>query len=115
MSVRVTRGNALIGTGNVAVSAAFTVAGAFNVVSAGTFSWNAGTVADGTVTSNAFAATSAALGDTILIGPPIDLQTCHYSASAIAAGTAEIVVQNETGASVTLGTAASTWNYKVIR
>ena len=85
------------------------------VVGSGTVSWNAGTVANGTVTSTTKAVTDAALGDTVVVGVPIDLLGCTFSGYVSAAGTVTVAVANNSGASQTLGTAASNWKIQVQR
>ena len=80
----------------------YTTAVAVDPASAG-----AGAEVSGTIT-----VTGAAVGDIVLIGPGVDLQTLILSASVISANTVEWVLMNETAGTVDL--ASSTWNVVVM-
>jgi len=106
---RITRGKILVGNTSITgTSGSLDISGAVTFLK-GTTSWNVGTVADGTINSTAFALTGATTSSACLVAPGFDLQECTVTATCPAAGTVEIVVNNETGASIILGTAAATW------
>lgn len=81
---------------------------------AGSLSWSPGALASGAgATSAAISVAGAAFGDYVLVSAPYDLQGVLASAYVNAAGTVCLRVQNQTGASVTLG--AGTWNVRIIK
>jgi hypothetical protein len=78
----------------------------------GTFSWNPGTLANGSgATSSAVTVTGAAFGDFVQVAAPYDLQGVLATAYVSAANSAVVRLQNQTGGNVTL--AAGTWHVRV--
>lgn len=69
--------------------------------------WNPGTIADGTSVNTPFTVLGATFGMSVTVGAGIDVVGCLVSATVTAANTVTVVIQNETGGSVTLG--SSTW------
>ena len=72
-----------------------------------------GSAGAGAEVSGTITVTGAELGDIVLLGPGVDLQTLLLSASVISANTVEWVLNNETGGTVDL--ASSTWNGIVLK
>lgn len=101
MSHRVTRGRALIGK-----------AGLTTIVSGGT-SLILAALADAAGTTVTFSAANAAFGDFVLLGSSKSLSGVTVNAYVHAAGTVGIRFQNESGGTVSLGTA--TYSYLVVR
>jgi hypothetical protein len=73
----------------------------------GQATWNPGTINDGTFVANNFTVLGATLGMSATAGAGVDVVDCLVSATVTAANTVTVVIQNETGGSVTLG--SSTW------
>ena len=73
----------------------------------GQATWNPGTVNDGTQVSKDFTVYGAALGMSASAGAGVDVQDCLVSATVTAADTVTVVIRNNTGGNVTLG--SSTW------
>lgn len=70
-------------------------------------------IAGGAELSGTVTVTGAALGDLVLVGPGVDLQTLILSATVISANTVEWVLMNETAGAIDL--ASSTWNVVCLR
>lgn len=73
----------------------------------GQATWNPGTISDGTFVARDFTVLGATLGMSATAGAGVDVVDCLVSATVTAANTVTVVIQNETGGSVTLG--SSTW------
>ena len=73
----------------------------------GQATWNPGTISDGTFVAKDFTVLGATLGMSATAGAGVDVVDCLVSATVTAANTVTVVIQNETGGSVTL--ASSTW------
>ena len=73
----------------------------------GQATWNPGTISDGTFVVRDFTVLGATLGMSATAGAGVDVVDCLVSATVTAANTVTVVIQNETGGSVTLG--SSTW------
>jgi hypothetical protein len=73
----------------------------------GQATWNPGTINDGTFVARDFTVLGATLGMSATAGAGVDVVDCLVSATVTAANTVTVVIQNETGGSVTL--ASSTW------
>jgi len=69
--------------------------------------WNPGTINNGAQVSNDITVLGASLGMSASAGAGVDVQDCLVSATVTAANTVTIVIRNNTGGSVTLG--SSTW------
>ncbi len=80
----------------------------------GTFSWNPGTLANGSgATSSAVTMTGAALGDFARVAAPYDLQGVMATAYVSASNSVVVRLQNQTGGNVTL--ASGTWRVRVTK
>ncbi len=80
----------------------------------GTVTWAPGTLANGGgVTSAATTVSGAALGDFAMVSAPYDLQGVQATAYVNASGSAVIRLNNQTGASVTLG--SGVWKVRVAK
>ncbi|MDD5587274.1 MAG: DUF2793 domain-containing protein [Alphaproteobacteria bacterium] len=78
----------------------------------GTFTWNPGTLANGSgATSAAVTVAGAAFGDFVQVAAPYDLQGVLATAYVSAANTVVARLQNQTGGGVTL--ASGTWRVRV--
>jgi len=73
----------------------------------GQATWNPGTISNGTFVAKDFTVLGATLGMSATAGAGVDVVDCLVSATVTAANTVTVVIQNETGGSVTL--ASSTW------
>jgi hypothetical protein len=73
----------------------------------GQATWNPGTISNGTFVAKDFTVLGATLGMSATAGAGVDVVDCLVSATVTAANTVTVVIQNETGGSVTLG--SSTW------
>jgi len=73
----------------------------------GQATFNPGTIADGAFVAQNFTVLGATLGMSATAGAGVDVVDCLVSATVTAANTVTVVIQNETGGSVTLG--SSTW------
>jgi hypothetical protein len=71
-----------------------------------------GSLIDGAGETLSFTVTGAALGDYVLVAAPYDLQDITVTAYVQAADTVEVRLQNESTATVDLG--SGTWKVKVI-
>ena len=79
-----------------------------------TFTWNPGNLVDGAgETSAAVTVTGAALGDSVLVGAPYDLQGILCTGYVSAPNTVRVRLQNETGTPVDL--ASGDWKVRVLR
>jgi len=74
---------------------------------------NFASIADGDSAAQSVTVAGAAIGDFVLVAPPVDLQGLGMSASVISANTVEIVLVNGTGGAVDL--ASGEWKVKVLR
>lgn len=93
--------------GNAGGSALFTPNAYEFVRFTGQETWNPGTINDGNQVSNDFTVLGATLGMTATAGAGVDVVDCLVSATVTAADTVTVVIRNDTGGSVTLG--SSTW------
>lgn len=73
---------------------------------------NPGSLVDGANEPFAVTVTGAALGDFVIVGPGVDVQDMTFSGAVTAADTVTILLQNESGGTLDLG--SSTWNVLVI-
>ena len=73
----------------------------------GQATFNPGTISDGSFVAQNFTVLGATLGMSATAGAGVDVVDCLVSATVTAANTVTVVIQNETGGSVTLG--SSTW------
>jgi hypothetical protein len=73
----------------------------------GQATFNPGTIADGAFVAQNFTVLGATLGMSATAGAGVDVVDCLVTATVTAADTVTVVIQNETGGSVTLG--SSTW------
>lgn len=93
--------------GNAGGAALFTPNAYEFVRYTGQATWNPGIINDGTFVANNFTVLGATLGMSATAGAGVDVVDCLVSATVTAADTVTVVIQNETGGSVTLG--SSTW------
>lgn len=93
--------------GNAGGSALFTPNAYEFVRYTGQATFNPGTIADGAFVAQDFTVLGATLGMSATAGAGVDVVDCLISATVTAANTVTVVIQNETGGSVTLG--SSTW------
>lgn len=79
-----------------------------------TFVWDPGSLADGAgETSSAVTLNGSALGDSVLVGAPYDLQGVVCTGYVSALNTVRVRLQNETGGDVDL--ASGTWRVRVLK
>lgn len=93
--------------GNAGGSAFFTPNAYEFVRYTGQATFNPGTISDGSFVAQNFTVLGATLGMSATAGAGVDVVDCLVSATVTAANTVTVVIQNETGGSVTLG--SSTW------
>lgn len=74
---------------------------------AGSATWDPNSMGDGTVQTKSVTVTGAALGDFVLVSAPYDLQYITATAYVQAADTVYILLDNESGGAVDLG--SGTW------
>ena len=97
---------------NNVVSGTYDVAAIDNSPLYGLILWNPANLVDGAgETSSAITASGAALGDTVVVYPPYDLQGVTCTGWVSAANTVKIRLQNETGTAVDL--ANDNWRVRV--
>ena len=75
--------------------------------------WDPANIVDGTFVTTDITVTGAAIGDFVLVSPGVDVTDLIVSATVTAPDTVSVVLQNETGGAVDLG--SSTWKAKVFK
>jgi hypothetical protein len=86
----------------------------FRLIGTATVTWDVGNLNDGAgETSAGITVTGAAVGDIVLVAPPLDMQDMVYCGYVQAANTVEIRVQNESGGAINL--ASGDWKVAVFR
>ena len=77
----------------------------------GSKTWNPGSLADGAGETTNLTVSGAALGDFVLVAPPVSVSSCLVTGYVSATDTVTIRLQNESGA--TYDMASGTWRVKV--
>ena len=75
----------------------------------GTLTWYPGSLTNEAQAVSNMTVTGAAVGDFVLVAPPVDVQGMLVSANVISASTVEIVLQNEIGATNLIDLASGVW------
>ena len=75
--------------------------------------WDPASLIDAAGETKSVTVAGAALGDIVLVAPPYDMQDFVYCGYVQAANTVEIRIQNESAATVNLG--SGTWKVAVLR
>ena len=75
--------------------------------------YNPPDLADGAQHEEAVTIVGAALGDFVVVAPGVDMQGISFSASVISSDTVEIVLKNDTGGNLNLG--SSTWKIMIVK
>ena len=77
----------------------------------GEVTWNPASIADGSKASTTLTVVDARVTDAVTVFPPYDLQELTYSGNVTADNTVEIVLANNTGSAVDLG--SGTWRVQL--
>jgi len=86
---------------------------ALRLIAAVSVTWDPASLIDGAGETKSITVAGAALGDIVLVAPPYDMQDIVFSGYVQAANTVEIRIQNESAATVNLG--SGTWKVIVLR
>jgi len=86
---------------------------ALRLIAVASATWDPASLIDGAGETKSITVAGAALGDIVLVAPPYDMQDFVFSGYVQAANTVEIRIQNESTATVNLG--SGTWKVIVLR
>jgi len=83
------------------------------LIAVASVTWDPASLIDAAGETKSITVAGAALGDIVLVAPPYDMQDFVFSGYVQAANTVEIRIQNESAATVNLGSGA--WKVAVLR
>jgi len=86
---------------------------ALKLIAIASVTWDPASLIDAAGETKSITVAGAALGDIVLVAPPYDMQDFVFSGYVQAADTVEIRIQNESAATVNLG--SGTWKVIVLR